>query len=66
MAKSTLEHLRFGGPPGPVGDSDRALKQIDPEYEDRGAGALLGPSGRGNTTPLVISVVYGFAVFRWM
>ena len=42
------------------------MKQIDPEWEDGGACALLSPSGRGRTPPLIISVAYGSAVFRWV
>ena len=66
MARSTLEHLRHSYLPDPVGESDRALKQIDPEWEDGAAHALLGLSGCGKTTLLSISVVYGIAVFRWV
>ena len=66
MARSTLEHRRHSDLPDLVGDSDWALKKIDPEWEDGGAHALLGLSGCGRTTLLGISVVYGIAVFRWV
>ena len=66
MAGSTLEHLRHSSLPDPAGDSDWALKQIDPEWDDGGAHALLGLSGCGKTTPLSISIACGIAVFRWV
>ena len=66
MARFALEHRRHSYLPDPVCDSDWALKQIGPEWEDGGACALPGPSGCGKTTLLGISVVYGVAVFRWV
>ena len=66
MAISTLVHLRHSDPQSPVGDSDWALKQTDPECEDGGACALLHPFGYGKRTPLITSLVYGIAVFRWV
>ena len=52
MARITLEKLRHSYHPDPAGDADWALKQIDIEWADAGAYALLGPSGCGKTTLL--------------
>lgn len=52
MAKITLEKLRHSYLPDPVSPDDWALKQLDLEWEDGGAYALLGPSGCGKTTLL--------------
>ena len=52
MARITLEQLRHSYLPNPAGDADWALKQIDIEWADAGAYALLGPSGCGKTTLL--------------
>ena len=52
MARITLETLRHSYQPKPAGDADWALKQIDIEWADGGAYALLGPSGCGKTTLL--------------
>ena len=57
MARITLEHLRHSYLPDPAGDADWALKQIDLEWEDGGAYALLGPSGCGKTT--LLSIISG-------
>ena len=57
MARITLEHLRHSYLHDPVGDVDWALKQIDLEWEDGGAYALLGPSGCGKTT--LLSIISG-------
>ena len=57
MARITLEHLRHSYLPEPAGDADWALKQIDLEWEDGGAYALLGPSGCGKTT--LLSIISG-------
>ena len=52
MARITLEKLRHSYHPNPAGDADWALRQIDVEWADAGAYALLGPSGCGKTTLL--------------
>jgi glycerol transport system ATP-binding protein len=54
MAKIVLDTLRHAYMPNPTEDSDWALKQLDLEWEDGGAYALLGPSGCGKTTLLNI------------
>lgn len=54
MAKITLSHLRHSYYPKPKGPDDYALKEIDLDWEDGGAYALLGPSGCGKSTLLNI------------
>lgn len=54
MAKITLSRLRHSYRPNPEGPEDYALKQIDLEWRDGGAYALLGPSGCGKSTLLNI------------
>ena len=54
MARITLDHLAHSYMPNPQGEGDFALKQIDHDWEDGGAYALLGPSGCGKTTLLNI------------
>ncbi|MFC6686654.1 ABC transporter ATP-binding protein [Jhaorihella thermophila] len=54
MAKITLDKLRHSYLPNPAGPDDFALKQIDLDWTDGGAYALLGPSGCGKTTLLNI------------
>lgn len=54
MAKIKLDHLAHSYLANPVSETDFALKQIDYEWEDGGAYALLGPSGCGKTTLLNI------------
>ena len=54
MARITLQNLRHSYVPNPQGDEDFALKEIDVEWSDGGAYALLGPSGCGKTTLLNI------------
>ena len=54
MATITLENLRHSYLAHPAADADWALKQLDVEWEDGGAYALLGPSGCGKTTLLNI------------
>jgi glycerol transport system ATP-binding protein len=54
MATITLDNLRHSYQPNPATDSEWALKQLDVEWEDGGAYALLGPSGCGKTTLLNI------------
>jgi len=54
MARITLDKLRHSYLPDPRSDEDWALKQLDVEWADGGAYALLGPSGCGKTTLLNI------------
>jgi glycerol transport system ATP-binding protein len=54
MATITLEKLRHSYMAAPASDADWALKQLDVEWQDGGAYALLGPSGCGKTTLLNI------------
>ena len=54
MAKITLSQLRHSYVENPAGPDDYALKQIDLEWQDGGAYALLGPSGCGKSTLLNI------------
>ena len=54
MAKITLSNLRHSYAPEPQNADDYALKEIDLEWSDGGAYALLGPSGCGKSTLLNI------------
>lgn len=54
MAKITLSGLRHSYDANPAGPDDYALKQIDLDWDDGGAYALLGPSGCGKSTLLNI------------
>ncbi len=54
MARITLRNLKHTYAARPRGDQDWALKQLDMEWSDGGAYALLGPSGCGKTTLLNI------------
>ena len=54
MAKITLKNLRHSYLPSPRGPEDYALKEIDLDWQDGGAYALLGPSGCGKSTLLNI------------
>ncbi|WP_136659936.1 ABC transporter ATP-binding protein [Nitratireductor sp. XY-223] len=54
MAKITLSRLRHSYLANPAGPEDYALKQIDIDWQDGGAYALLGPSGCGKSTLLNI------------
>jgi len=54
MARITLDTLRHSYMPNPEGPEDYALKEIDLDWEDGGAYALLGPSGCGKSTLLNI------------
>jgi glycerol transport system ATP-binding protein len=54
VATITLDHLRHSYLANPSTDADWALKQLDVEWQDGGAYALLGPSGCGKTTLLNI------------
>ncbi|TCR82372.1 ABC transporter ATP-binding protein [Rhizobium sp. BK376] len=54
MARITLDHIRHAYSPFPKSDKDYALREVDHEWNDGGAYALLGPSGCGKTTLLNI------------
>ncbi len=54
MAKIGLKALRHSYMANPTGEADWALRQIDIDWSDGGAYALLGPSGCGKTTLLNI------------
>ena len=54
MAKITLSKLRHSYLLNPSGVDDYALKEIDLDWQDGGAYALLGPSGCGKSTLLNI------------
>ncbi len=54
MAKITLSKLRHSYMPHPKSAEDYALKEIDLDWSDGGAYALLGPSGCGKSTLLNI------------
>jgi ABC-type branched-subunit amino acid transport system ATPase component len=54
MAQITLDRLAHSYDPHPKSSADFALKEIDHEWSDGGAYALLGPSGCGKTTLLNI------------
>ncbi len=54
MARITLDSLRHSYAPNPKGAGDYALKEIDLDWQDGGAYALLGPSGCGKSTLLNI------------
>lgn len=54
MAKITLSKLRHSYYPNPKEPDDYALKEIDLDWDDGGAYALLGPSGCGKSTLLNI------------
>ena len=54
MAKITLSNLKHSYLPNPSGPADYALKEIDLDWQNGGAYALLGPSGCGKSTLLNI------------
>jgi glycerol transport system ATP-binding protein len=54
MAKITLSKLRHSYYPNPKAPEDYALKEIDLDWQDGGAYALLVPSGCGKSTLLNI------------
>ncbi len=54
MAQITLDRIAHSFNPKPTSEADYALKNIDYQWEDGGAYALLGPSGCGKTTLLNI------------
>jgi glycerol transport system ATP-binding protein len=60
MARITLDKLRHSYSSIPKGPDDYALKEINLEWRDGGAYALLGPSGCGKTT--LLNIISGLLV----
>jgi glycerol transport system ATP-binding protein len=60
MAKITLDDLRHSYMANPQKPDDWALKQLDVDWDDGGAYALLGPSGCGKTT--LLNIISGLLV----
>jgi len=60
MARITLDRLAHSYLANPAGDQDFALKQIDYDWQDGGAYALLGPSGCGKTT--LLNIISGLLI----
>jgi glycerol transport system ATP-binding protein len=60
MAKITLDHLRHSYSANPQGPQDYALKEINLDWQDGGAYALLGPSGCGKST--LLNIISGLLV----
>ena len=60
MAKITLKELRHSYMAAPRGPEDYALKEIDLDWSDGGAYALLGPSGCGKST--LLNIISGLLV----
>ncbi|MEM7289606.1 MAG: ABC transporter ATP-binding protein, partial [Pseudomonadota bacterium] len=60
MAQITLEKLGHSYLETPVNEEDWALKELDIDWEDGGAYALLGPSGCGKTT--LLNIISGLLV----
>ncbi|MEO1141737.1 MAG: ABC transporter ATP-binding protein [Pseudomonadota bacterium] len=54
MARIKLDNLKHSYLPNPHKEEDWALKELNLEWDDGGAYALLGPSGCGKTTLLNI------------
>ena len=54
MAKITLSQLRHSYDPDPIGARGLCAEEIDLDWDDGGAYALLGPSGCGKSTLLNI------------
>ncbi len=60
MARITLSNLRHSYFPYPIREDDWALKELNLQWEDGGAYALLGPSGCGKTT--LLNLISGLRV----
>ncbi len=60
MAKITLSKLRHSYFPVPYKEEHWALKELNLEWDDGGAYALLGPSGCGKTT--LLNIISGLLV----
>jgi glycerol transport system ATP-binding protein len=60
MAKITLDKLRHSYMASPRGPEDYALKELNLDWQDGGAYALLGPSGCGKST--LLNIISGLLV----
>jgi glycerol transport system ATP-binding protein len=60
MARISLQNLRHSYMARPKSPGDYALKEIDLDWEDGGAYALLGPSGCGKST--LLNIISGLLV----
>ncbi|MCB2134856.1 MAG: ABC transporter ATP-binding protein [Rhodobacteraceae bacterium] len=60
MAKITLDKLRHSYMADPKGPADFALKEINLDWQDGGAYALLGPSGCGKST--LLNIISGLLI----
>jgi glycerol transport system ATP-binding protein len=60
MARISLKSLKHAYVPDPKGPTDFALKEIDLDWQDGGAYALLGPSGCGKTT--LLNIISGLVI----
>ena len=60
MAKITLDRLRHSYMANPSSPSDYALKELNLDWQDGGAYALLGPSGCGKST--LLNIISGLLV----
>jgi glycerol transport system ATP-binding protein len=60
MARIGLRNLKHAYGPDPKGPQDYALKEINLEWADGGAYALLGPSGCGKTT--LLNIISGLLI----
>ncbi len=60
MARISLNALKHAYVPDPQGPQDFALKEIDLDWQDGGAYALLGPSGCGKTT--LLNIISGLVI----
>jgi len=60
MAKITLDDLAHSYLPDPRDEADFALKELNLDWEDGGAYALLGPSGCGKTT--LLNIISGLLI----
>ena len=60
MAKITLENLAHSYLPNPQSEDDYALKQLDHDWDDGAAYALLGSSGCGKST--LLNIISGLLI----
>ena len=60
MAKITLDNLAHSYLPDPKGPQDYALKELNHDWEDGAAYALLGSSGCGKST--LLNIISGLLI----
>ncbi|WP_113912414.1 ABC transporter ATP-binding protein [Roseovarius dicentrarchi] len=60
MAKITLEHLAHSYAPNPTSEADFALKELNHDWADGEAYALLGASGCGKST--LLNIISGLLI----